>query len=143
MHVDDLMTDDFPVIAEGASLQQAATLMDQRGIDVLAVRESDRFLGTVSRHDLASGGCGGGHDPRSTAVAEVMSRRIASCPVDADLHTALKRMAEQEVEALFVRAPTDRVIGFLTRLRVLEALAWPDDRPRGPDPEHVRRVRGE
>lgn len=143
MHAHDIMIDDFDMVREDASLQEAAALMQESGTHVLAVGTPERILGILSQRDLAIEGCGKGRDPRSTQVSEVMTPRVASCRVEEDLGAVMRLMREQDVEAVFVRAPSERIVGLLPRIRVLETLASADDKPRGPVPEHVKRVRGE
>lgn len=143
MHAEDIMISDFPVVPEDATLQQAASVMAEHGTPVVGVRRGERIVGSVSHRDLAIGGCGAGRDPHSTAVAEVMTAHTVAAPVHAELLGVLGLMRERGLEAVFVGAVSERPVGLLTREQVLEALALPDDRPRGPDPEHVKRVRGD
>ena len=142
MQVSDIMVDPVAAVAEDESLRRAAGLMAERGLSVLAVERGDAFVGTVGQRELALA-CAAGRPPEETPVSRIMRTHIDSCPMDADLPAALAQMTEQGVDALLVRSPKGTVIGLLTRLRVLEGLAFPDDEPRGPAPEHVHRVRGE
>lgn len=143
MHVDDIMTKDFGIVADSASLQQAAALMGERETDVLAVGDRQHIAGTLSWRDLAIGGCAQGRDPRSTPVSAVMTRSVVFCSLEAELPATLEKMERARLDALFVTGASDRVVGVVTRRRVLEALAHPDDQPRGPVPEQVKRMRGE
>jgi CBS domain-containing protein len=142
MHVNDLMIEPVDPVAEDADLRRAAVLMIERGLPVLAVGRGEDIVGTVGQSELVLA-CAEGRPPEATRVSQVMRARLVSCPVDADREDALALMTEQQVDALLVRSAGGAVIGLLTRLRVLEGLAYPDDRPHGPTPEQVRRVRGE
>jgi CBS domain-containing protein len=142
MQVNDIMVDPVTAVAEDESLRRAAGLMAERGRSVLAVERRDVLVGTVGQRELALA-CAAGRPPEETPVSQIMRTHIASCSVDADLRAALAQMTDEGVDALLVRSPKGTVIGLLTRLRVLEALAFPDDEPRGPAPEYVHRVRGE
>jgi CBS domain-containing protein len=142
MQVQDLMIDPVPAVAEDASLGQAAALMGEGGLPVLAVLRGPEVLGTLSLRDLALGGCARGRAPDTTPVSAVMTRRLAFCRLDADLAAALALMAEQDVEALLVRTESGKVIGLLPRLGVLEELARPNLEAHGPVPEYVRQVQG-
>jgi predicted transcriptional regulator len=142
MHVNDLMIEPVDPVAADADLRRAAALMIERGLPVLAVGRGEDIVGTVGRSELVLA-CAEGRPPEETRVSEVMRARLVSCPVDADRRAALALMTEQDVDALLVRSAAGAVIGLLTRLRVLEGLAYPDDRPHGPTPEQVRRVRGQ
>lgn len=142
MKVNDIMVEPVAAVPDDASLSQAAALMIDRGLTVLAVERGKDLVGTVGGPELVLA-CAEGRPPEATPVSALMQARVAFCPVDTDLRAALALMAEDSVEALLVRSPKGAVIGLLTRLRVLEGLAFPDDEPHGPAPEHVRRVRGE
>ena len=133
---------DFGVVSDSASLQEAAVLMRDRETCVVAVEQGGRIAGTLSQRDLALKGYGEGRDPDKDSVAMVMTPRFALCPLDTDLIAALRLMGEYGVDALLLGAPSKRIVGLVTRLQVLEELADPDKEPRGPLPEHVRRVRG-
>jgi predicted transcriptional regulator len=142
MLVNDLMIEPIDPVAEDADLRRAAALMIERGLPVLAVGRGEDIVGTVGQSELVLA-CAEGRAPETTRVAEVMRTRLVSCPVDANRRVALTLMTEQDVDALLVPSAGGAVLGLLTRLRVLEGLAYPDDRPHGPTPEHVLRVRGE
>lgn len=145
MQIDGILSDRFAVVSDDVSLAQAAARMLDLDTDVLAVRNEGVLVGTLSVHDLALAGYGGGCDPHLACVADVLTPRIAFCPLGTDLEAALHLMNEMGVEALLVGEPEGEAVllGLVTRRRVLEALADPDLVPRGPLPEHVQRVRGQ
>jgi hypothetical protein len=72
-----------------------------------------------------------------------MTDRLAYCPLELTLDAALVRMAQEGVEVLLVRNGSGQVVGLLPRVRALESLASPDDRPEGPLPDEVSQVRGD
>lgn len=142
MQLQDLMLDPVPAVSEDVSLRQAAALMRDQDVSVLAVLKGPEIVGTLSQRDLVLEGCATGRAPDATAVSAVMTRRLAFCPLGADPGDALRMAEESGAEALLVRADADQVIGLVTRLRLLEALAHADVETRGPVPEYVRRVQG-
>jgi CBS domain-containing protein len=142
MQLKDLMVDPVPAVAEDANLRQAALLMGEQDVSVLAVLRGPDVVGTLSERDLVLGGCATGRAPDATAVSQVMTRRVTFCPLDTDPGSALRLMEEGGAEVLLVRGASSEVIGLLTRLRLLEGLVHADARARGPLPESVRRVRG-
>lgn len=142
MQLQDLMVEPVPSVSEDASLRQAAALMRDQDVPVLAVLRGPEVVGTLSQRDLVLEGCATGRVPDATAVSAVMTRRLAFCPLGADPGDALRLAEESGAEALLVRTDVNRVIGLLTRLRLLEALAHADVETRGPVPEYVRRVQG-
>jgi CBS domain-containing protein len=143
MRVRELMRRELPVVADEASLQEAGALLLESGAEVLPVARQDLLVGTVGYRELALGGCAAGRDPRRTRVAEVMSAGPARCLPDADPWAALELMREQGVAVLAVGESPERAEGYLLLPRLLEALARVERRPKGPLPEHVRRVRGD
>jgi predicted transcriptional regulator len=142
MQVSDIMIDHFAVVPKSASLRQAALSMSEHDTDVLLVEQGMRVVGTLSWRDLALKGYGEGRDPDKDPVAMVMAQKIASCPLDSDLTTALRLMIDQGVDALVLGDPPETAIGLVTRARVLEELADPSKEPHGPTPPQVNRVRG-
>lgn len=142
MNVSDILDKDFRAVPDRASLRQAAALMREEQAEVLVVIEGDRTVGTLSQRDLALAGYGEGRDPDEDFVDSVMTRHLVSCPLDTELITALRLMTEQDVDALVLGEPPDRIIGLVTRVRVLEELADPATESRGPVLEEVKRVRG-
>jgi CBS domain-containing protein len=142
MQLQDLMVEPLPAVADHASLKQAALLMGERDLLVLAVLRGPEIIGTLSQRDLVTDGCAKGRTPQETSVSEVMTRGVVSCPLDADLGTALSLLEENRAEALLVHAASGQVVGLLDRLRLLDALAHADVEAHGPLPEYVRRVQG-
>jgi CBS domain-containing protein len=143
MLAEQVMTDDFGQVSDSASLREAANLLAEGGTDVLAVRRGEEIVGLVGFRELAIEGYAMGRDPELTPVSSIMTHPSLSCAPDADLTPLVARMTDQGLEAVAVRSASGNVIGLVTRRRALEALAFPDEEPRGPMPDHVKRVRGD
>ncbi len=105
MQIDGIMFDRFAVVADDVSLAQAAARMRDLDTDVLAVRNEEVLVGTLSVNDLALKGYGGGCDPHLACVADVLTPRVAFCPLGTDLEAALRLMNEVGVEALLLGQP--------------------------------------
>jgi CBS domain-containing protein len=142
MQVSDIMIDDFVVVPDTASLCHAALSMREHDADVLLVEQGKRVVGTLSWRDLALKGYGQGRDPDKDLVAAAMAQKIASCPLESDLTTALRLMIDEGVDALVLGDPPETAVGLVSRTRVLEELADPSKESLGPTPPQVNRVRG-
>lgn len=75
-------------IAAGASVAEAAALMDRRVVGALVVLDGDRPVGIVTDRDLVVRGLARGV-PGDARVDSVMTTELVTLPADADLRQAL------------------------------------------------------
>ena len=67
-----------PIIAidEGASAQEAASLMGEKKISALLVKSGNDYSGIVTKTDLVTKLIAAGKDPRSTPVSELATKEV-------------------------------------------------------------------
>ena len=135
------MTTDLPLVPVTATAQEAAAMLGEAAVTLLPVGEDDRVVGCIDVRDLAVKCCASGLDPRATPVGDLMSPGPFDCRPDMPAAEAVRMMRRHAVSAAPVRDGDDRFVGVVFLHRLLDWLD--DDRPHGPEPEHVRRVRGD
>ncbi|AGA34653.1 hypothetical protein TVNIR_3016 [Thioalkalivibrio nitratireducens DSM 14787] len=102
------------------------------------------MIGTVSERDLARQGMGGGFDPDEATVFMLCDPHPAVCFVDAKLASALALMRNRNQHWLLVLDRAGQVAGMLSMTRLLSMLeTLVPEESTGPEPEYVRRVRGD
>jgi CBS domain-containing protein len=132
---------DCPTVPMTATLQEAARLLARSGLDLLPVTDEERVLGVIGTRELAVAGCGEGLDPASTTVLAVMTEKPEACRIDLPAREALARMRRQGLTAMPVYDRDARLAGVVSIHRLLDSLD--EHATQGPEPEYVRRVRGE
>jgi len=144
MNIAEISIRNVPAIAPGASLQEAAVAMRGAAAGVLPVTENGRLLGTLSERDLVVGGCASGRDPRRETIENIFDRRAAACPGAWHLRAALDLMRQRQETWLVVLDPDGAVAGAVSLVELLALLeSLVPEEHEGPEPESVRRVRGE
>src|SRR3954471_21917979 len=100
MQVRDVMTKDPACVTPGATIREAAQLMQRENIGIVPVVEekgSKRLLGVVTDRDIAIRVVAEGRDG-GARVSEVMSSgQIKTCAPDDDVNDAMEVMANEQV----------------------------------------------
>ncbi|HZI42020.1 MAG TPA: CBS domain-containing protein [Gemmatimonadaceae bacterium] len=103
MKVQDVMTKDPACVTPGASIREAAQLMQREDIGIVPVVDEQgtkRLVGVVTDRDIAirivAEGRGG-----DTRVSEIMSTRdLATCSADDDIAEVMEAMADEQVRRI-------------------------------------------
>jgi len=103
MKVQDVMTKDPVCVTPGASIREAAQLMQREDIGIVPVVDEQgtkRLVGVVTDRDIAirivAEGRGG-----DTRVSEIMSTRdLATCSADDDIAEVMEAMADEQVRRI-------------------------------------------
>lgn len=125
----------------GATLCGAAKQMVSERVSLLPVVANGRLVGTISALDLAGRVIGGGLDPNRRTVRVVMRPDPPACRPEDTLSQVRERMHALRQPALPVIEPNGQLVGLID-LFDIEAAA-DDGMVAGPEPEMVRRVRGD
>ncbi len=113
MTVKDIMTDPAIVIAEDASVVEAAKLMRQHNIGSVPVVDSDNgIVGIVTDRDIVIRNMARGLDPKSHSVEEIMTRDVSCVTPETEIDDAAQVMANDKVRRLPV-VEDERVVGFV------------------------------
>ncbi len=113
MTVKDIMTDPAIVIAEDASVMEAANLMRQHNIgSVPVVNDDQNIVGIVTDRDIVIRNMARGMDPKSHSVEEIMTKDVSCVTPETEIDEAAQVMANDKVRRLPV-VEDERVVGFV------------------------------
>ncbi|HUZ75383.1 MAG TPA: CBS domain-containing protein [Stellaceae bacterium] len=114
MKVRDVMSPDVETIRSTTSAKAAADRMAKNGIGYLPVTERGRLIGIVTDRDIACRVVAEDRDPKTTKVADIMSKGIAYCFDDDELTEAVHLMEENRVRRLPVLDRKEHLVGILS-----------------------------
>ena len=116
--------------SESAAL--AARLLARHELGALPVcTGSGRLQGILTDRDIVLRCVAAEEDPLAVPVGDIMSRRCATVPPDADVREAARRMAAEQVRRLPV-VEDGRLVGILSLGEVSQALTVISDHVRRP-----------
>ncbi|MGY1607819.1 MULTISPECIES: CBS domain-containing protein [unclassified Geodermatophilus] len=139
MQVRDVMTRDVVTVGPHTAVRYAAEVMAGRGFAALpVVEDDDRLVGVVAEADVLRDRLpadprlhlrrdgGGGGEPPPGLVRDVMTRRVRSVDVTADVADVARLFVDQGLRSVPV---TDggRLAGIVSRRDLLRTLVRPDD----------------
>jgi CBS domain-containing protein len=120
--VRDAMTPNPRTIGGGASVVDAARIMEQADVGAIPVVDSDDILvGIITDRDIAVRVVAAGRDPRSTTVADIATSNVSPAYLDEPLDDAVEQMAYRQVRRLPV-IDDDRVVGMLAQADMVHEL---------------------
>ncbi len=97
-----MMSREIATIGPGATLLEAARLMQATCVGALFVQDAGSYVGVVSETDLVRKAIAREMDPAQTTVRAVMSAPVISIEIDRSAHEASDLMAEKGVRHLAV-----------------------------------------
>lgn len=113
MQVCEIMTRDVETIAPDASIQQAASAMEQRGVGSLPVCQGRRLLGAITDRDIVVRGVATGASPLDMQVRDCMSEDIAYAYEDEDTEAVLARMRVLQLRRLAILDREKNLVGIV------------------------------
>ncbi len=122
MRVGEVMTRTVRTVEQHESIDHAAGVFhfwDFRHLPVLDARE--RVVGMITPADLLEAARRGG-DLADEPITSVMSKPVATARAEESIEAAVERMLNQDVHALPVLGPDDRLVGIVTDQDLLSAL---------------------
>ena len=99
MQVRDIMHTDVKTIAPSDTFDHVATVLRENGISSVVVVEDGTLVGIVTERDLVNLVADGG-DPRTTRVAERMSKDLDTVDPKTDIAEAADHMARLKIRHL-------------------------------------------
>ena len=129
------MTRNPEVVPPTATLEEAARKMDQLNVGPLPVCEGDRLIGMVTDRDITVRATSTGKDPRTTPIAEAMSKDLVYCFEDQDVREAARIMEDKQIRRVPVLSREHRLVGIVSLGDV--ATSGRDDRMTGEVLERV------
>ena len=101
------------ILTRQSKIYQAARAMADNHIGSVLVSGPNGLAGIVTDRDLALAVIGGGLDPRTTPLGEVMSEDVVTCEIKAELGDAVRLMQEHGVRRIPV-TEKGRAVGLVT-----------------------------
>mgnify|MGYP001167793434 CR=1 FL=1 len=114
MQIKDIMSKNVEIVSPDTFLTEIAQRMHQRDCGCILIAKNDRLIGVITDRDLLIRGIAEGHNPDTTEVGEVMTKRILYCrDTDETLNVSLN-MARNKVRRLPVLDENKRLIGIIS-----------------------------
>ena len=101
-------------VSPDTTVHDAVALMNQKRVGAVAVTESEKLAGIFTERDLMIRVVLDGKDPKSTAVADVMTAECISAKSDMSMGEALQIMSEKHFRHLPVVDDDLKVLGLLS-----------------------------
>jgi CBS domain-containing protein len=144
MRVQDVMTKSPKCCGANMNLAEAAALLWTVGCGALpVVDDAQHLIGIVTDRDICISVGTRNHLPSEIAVREVMSRNLATCRPDDEIHCALKTMRARKVRRLPVVSSDGILVGMLSMSELLlHARHGEGSRPELSDEDIMSTLRG-
>ena len=117
----EVMTKNPFVCKPDEMVVNAAQLMKNKEIGSIPVvenEETNKLVGIVTDRDLALKIVAEGRDPKTTKVADVMSRKVVTCRADDDVRKAIDGMSKNQLRRIPVVDKDNRVVGIIAQADV-------------------------
>lgn len=114
MTVSDLMTTKPHLIAEHASVLDAATKMQMTGCGILPVGKYEKIVGVITDRDIITRVIAEGKDYNKTTVKNAMSRNIFICFESDSLKKAVHKMRQHRTRRILVLNKDEKLTGILS-----------------------------
>ena len=122
MQVRDVMTNDPECVTPGATIREAAQVMQRENVGIVPVVEeksTKRLVGVVTDRDIAIRVVAEGRDA-GTRVSEVMSAsRITTCTPDDNVDDAMEAMATEQLRRIPIVDERGSLIGIVAQADIL------------------------
>lgn len=118
----DIMTKDVTHCSPLTTIREVADKMDDENVGSIPVIDNARVVGIITDRDIVCRVLAEGRDTRSVTVADVMSEDIVTCTPDESVHSAIRKMGENQVRRIPVCDMNGRLRGIIAMADVaLEA----------------------
>ena len=114
MKIKDVMTSEIACIDTKSSAADAATKMKDQNTGTVIVVEGNNVKGIVTDRQIAIKAVAEQKDPKSTPVADIMTKDIVGCSENDDIFDALKTMGENKVRRLPVVNDNSQLVGIVS-----------------------------
>ena len=123
MRVQDVMTKDPACVTPGATIREAAQLMQREDTGVVPVVEEQgttrMLVGVVTDRDIAIRVVAAGRSA-DTRVSEVMtSSKLATCSPDDDVNTVMEAMASEQVRRIPIVDERGSLVGIVAQADIV------------------------
>lgn len=122
MRVQEVMTRNPASVTPGATIREAAQLMQREDTGIIPVVEeqgSKRLVGVVTDRDIAIRVVAEGRDG-ATRVSEVMSTsKLATCAPDDDVDEAMQAMSDEQVRRIPIVDDRGSLVGIVAQADIV------------------------
>jgi CBS domain-containing protein len=125
MQVHEVMSKNVKIVSPTATIDKAASLMEEIDCGALPVGENDRLVGMITDRDITLRAVAKGRVPAQCTVREAMSPDIKYVFEDETTEAAAQNMSRLQVRRLPVLNRQQRLVGILA----LGDLAMKEDGP--------------
>jgi CBS domain-containing protein len=101
-------------IGKDATVQQAASVMNEHKIGSLVVLDREHVVGMFTERDILVRVVGEYRDPGKTTVAEVMTTDVFCCRPETTLEEARTAMKDRRIRHMPVVCDDDRICGLIS-----------------------------
>jgi CBS domain-containing protein len=114
MKLKDIMTHDVKVISPGATLKDAAQMMDDIDVGALPVCDGEQLVGIITDRDIIIRSISAGQDPNTTPVRSAMTSPVTYCFDDNDVEQAAKLFQDKQIRRIAVLNHDKRLVGMIS-----------------------------
>lgn len=114
MQLKELMTKGAKTIAAEAVVAEAAQRMRESDVGALPVTRDGNLCGIVTDRDITIRATARGLDPNKTAVKDIMSPEVFTCPAGSDIAEAIRLMEEKQIRRIVVTDTNSHPIGVVS-----------------------------
>ena len=114
MKIKDVMTNEIACVDSSSSAADAAKKMKDQNTGTVLVVEGNNIKGIVTDRQITVKAVADQKDPRSTPVADIMTRDIVGCSENDDIFDALKTMGEKKIRRLPVVNDSSQLVGVVS-----------------------------
>jgi len=122
MRVQDVMTKDPACVTPGATIREAAQIMQRENVGIIPVVEEKgdkRLVGVVTDRDIAIRVVAEGRDG-AARVSEIMSTsRLATCSPDDSVNDAMEAMATEQLRRIPIVDDRGSLIGIIAQADIV------------------------
>ena len=122
MRVQDVMTKDPAFVTPGATIREAAQIMQRENVGIIPVVEEKgdkRLVGVVTDRDIAIRVVAEGRDG-AARVSEIMSTsRLATCSPDDSVNDAMEAMATEQLRRIPIVDDRGSLIGIIAQADIV------------------------
>jgi CBS domain-containing protein len=108
---------------------EAAEVMQREDVGLVPIVSDDgkKLIGVITDRDIAIKVVAGGHDPRSTAVTEVMSTDLVTCLPQESVEAVMELMATKQVRRIPIVDRDGSIVGIVAQADVATRIANPEE----------------
>ena len=114
-----VVAQDTVTVDTTTTVTAAARLMSERHIGAVPVLDGDRVVGIFSERDALTRVIGGGLDPATTSISQVMSSPLIVADIGDTYEACLNRMTDEHVRHLIV-LDGERMAGVVSMRDLME-----------------------